>query len=88
MQGRPGQIKRKCLPSTTLVRRGIRQRYGGRAADADGQPLSSKLKAQLKKGKTIHLTATLTYQSSLGGAPTVQTYPLTVKGKRPHHRKP
>ena len=36
--------------------------------------LSSKIKSLLKKGKTVHLVATLTYTSSLGGTPTVNTY--------------
>jgi hypothetical protein len=30
----------------------------------------------------VHLTATLTYQSSLGGKPTVHTFKVTVKGKK------
>ncbi len=78
------KIKRKCLPSTTVAGETS-------ASGAANVPLtltvtlSSKVKAQLKKGKTVHLTATLTYASSLGGTPTVQTYQVTVKGKRPHH---
>ena len=85
---KPGQvkIKRKCLPSTTTAGEAS-------ASGTAGVPLtltvslSGKIKAQLKKGKTIHLTATLTYTSSLGGTPTVQTSQVTVKGKRPHHHR-
>jgi hypothetical protein len=80
------KIKGKCRPTTTTAGKTT-------AAGTAGVPLkltvklSSKLKALLKKGKTVHLTATLTYTSSLGGAPTVHTYALTVHGKRPHHHK-
>jgi hypothetical protein len=80
------KIKGKCLPSTTVTGKAS-------ASGTAGVPLkltvylSSKIKAQLKKGKTVHLTATLTYTSSLGGTPTVKTYSVTVKGKRPHHHK-
>ena len=80
------KIKHKCRPSTTVA--GTTS-AGGTA----GVPLkltvnlSSKIKALLKKGKTVHLVATLTYTSSLGGTPTVNTYNVTVKGKRPHHHK-
>jgi hypothetical protein len=83
---KPGQvkIKHRCLPSTTVTGKAS-------ASGTAGVPLtltvflSGKVKAQLKKGKTIHLTATLTYQSALGGAPVVASFPVTVKGKRPHH---
>lgn len=80
------KIKGKCLSSTTTAGKAS-------ASGTAGVPLkltvylSSQIKAQLKKGKTIHLTATLTYKSSLGGTPTVKTYSVTVKGKRPHHHK-
>jgi len=47
--------------------------------------VSSKVRALLKKGKTVHLTATLTYTSSLGGTPTVKTLHLVVKGKKHKH---
>ena len=60
------KIKGKCLPSTTVA--GTTS-----ASGTAGVPLklsvnlSSKIKALLKKGKTVHLLATLTYKSSLGG---------------------
>lgn len=80
------KIKGKCLPSTTVTGKTA-------ASGTAGVPLkltvnlSRKIKALLKKGKTVHLTATLTYASSLGGAPTVHIYQVTIKGKRPHHHK-
>jgi hypothetical protein len=80
------KIKGKCRPSTTVAGTTT---AGGTA----GVPLkltvtlSSKIKALLKKGKTVHLVATLTYTSSLGGTPTVSTYTIPIKGKRPHHHK-
>lgn len=80
------KIRGKCRPNTTVA--------GTASANGTaGVPLtltvnlSSKVKARLKKGKAVHLTATLTYQSALGGAPTVETFQLTAKGKRPHHHK-
>ncbi len=85
---KPGQvkIKHRCRPSTTVAGKAS-------ASGTAGVPLtltvflSGKVKAQLKKGKTVHLTATLTYQSALGGTPTVATFPVTVKGKHKHHHR-
>jgi hypothetical protein len=80
------KIKGKCLPSTTAA--GTIS-----ASGTAGVPLTltvdliGKIKALLKKGKTIHLTATLTYTSELGGTPTVQSEPVTFKGKRVHRHK-
>lgn len=78
------KIKGKCLPPTTAA--GTIS-----ASGTAGTPLtltvylSSKIKALLKKGKPLHLTATLTYTSALGGAPTVQT--VIFKDKRAHPHK-
>jgi hypothetical protein len=81
-----GQIKLKgrCVAATTVV--------GKTSAEATaGVPLkltvhlSNKVKALLKKGKTVHLTANLTFQSSLGAKPTTHTYAVTVRGRR--HKK-
>jgi hypothetical protein len=83
---KPGQvkIKGKCRPSTTVA--------GTTTANGTaGVPLtltvnlSGKIKSLLKKGKTVHLVATLTYKSSLGGTVTVNTFAVTIKGKRSHH---
>ena len=78
------KIKGKCRPSTTVA--------GTTTANGTaGVPLtltvnlSGKIKALLKKGKTVHLVATLTYKSSLGGTSTVDTFAVTIKGKRSHH---
>jgi hypothetical protein len=85
---KPGQvkIKHRCLPTTTVTGKAS-------ASGTAGVPLtltvflSGKVKAQLKKGKTIHLTATLTYQSALGGPAEVASLQVTVKGRRPHHHR-
>lgn len=82
-----GQIKirGKCRPATTVSGRTT-------AAGTAGVPLtikvapSSKVRAALKKGRTLHLTAKLTYVSSLGEAPTVHTYSFTVKPKHRRHK--
>ena len=78
------KIKGKCRPKTTLSGKVS-------AAGVGGVPLaltvksSSKVQRALKKGRTVVLTATLTYQSSLGGAPTVQVFHFTVKPKKKKH---
>ena len=75
------ELKGKCRPASTAV-----GKTSGKGTA--GVPLklvvhlSGKLKAQLAKGKTVHLTATLTYTSALGGKATVHTYQLTVKGHK------
>jgi hypothetical protein len=79
------KLKGKCVPASTVV--------GKTSANATaGVPLkltvnlSSKIKSLLKKGKTVHLTGKLTFQSALGGKPTTHTYGLTVKGHKPKHK--
>ncbi len=79
------KIKRRCLPRTTVV--------GKTSANGTaGQPLTisvhlaGKALSALRKGKTIHALATLTYRSALGGTPTVSTYHLTIKPKRSARR--
>ncbi len=75
------KLKGKCRPASTVV-----GKTSGKGTA--GVPLklvvhlSGKIKSQLKKGKTVHLTATLTYTSALGGKATVHTYQLTVKGHK------
>ena len=75
------RIKGKCRPINTVSGRVT-------AKGVAGVPLkisvkaSAKVKKLLKKGKTVVLTATLTYTSALGGKPTVQTFHVRVKGKR------
>ncbi len=77
------KLKGKCRPATTVS-------GSASATGTAGVPLtltvkpSGKVKAALKKGKTVHLTATLTYTSALGGTPTVHVYSITVKGKSKH----
>jgi hypothetical protein len=80
------KLKGKCVPANTVV--------GKTSANATaGVPLkltvhlSNKIKALLKRGKTVHLAGTLTFQSALGGKPTTHTYNLTVKGSKPKHKK-
>jgi hypothetical protein len=81
---RKGQIKIKgrCRPKTTVTGQASARGTAGVALKLTVNP-STKIKALLKKGRTVHLTATLTYSSSLGGKPTVRVFHLTVKGKKP-----
>ncbi len=80
------KLKGKCQPKTTVSGKVTATGVAGVPLTLTVKP-SGKVNSALKKGKTVHLTATLTYKSSLGGTATVQTYHLTVKGKRPHHHK-
>ncbi len=80
------KIKGKCRPKTTVSGRVSASGTAGVPLTLTVKP-SGKVVSALRKGKTVHLTATLTYKSSLGGVPTVQVYRLTVKGKRPKHKR-
>jgi hypothetical protein len=79
------KLKGKCRPAVTRTGKVT-------AAGAANVPLSltvkasSKVKAALKKGRTVKLTAKLTYQSSLGGAPSVTKYVFTVKPRKKHKK--
>jgi hypothetical protein len=80
------KLKGKCLPVKTVVGRASAHGTAGVPLKLTVH-LSSKIKALLKKGKTVHLMATFGYRSSLGGAATVNTYKVTVKGHRPKKKK-
>jgi hypothetical protein len=80
------KIKGKCLPKTTVSGKVSATGVAGVPLTLTVKP-SGKITSALKKGKTVHLTATLTYTSALGGAPTVQTFHVTVKGKRKRGHK-
>jgi hypothetical protein len=77
------KIKGKCRPASTVTGKVTTKGLAGVALKITVKP-SSKVKRLLKKGKTVVLTATLTYTSALGGKPTVQTFHVKVKGKRHH----
>jgi hypothetical protein len=81
-----GQIKihGKCRPINTLSGKVKANGIAGVPLTLSVKP-SSKVKAKLRHGHTVHLTAKLTYKSALGGAPVVKTYHLTVKP--PKHKK-
>jgi len=78
------RLRGRCLPATTV---------GGKASakGSAGVPLklkvtlSSRIRALLAKGKTEHVTATLTYRSAYGGTPSVRVYHLTIKGRKAGH---
>jgi len=77
------KLKGKCRPATTVTGSTSVSGTAGVPLTLTVKP-SGKVGAALKKGKTVHLTATLTYKSALGGTPTVNVYSLTVKGKSKH----
>jgi hypothetical protein len=78
------RIKGRCRPKTSLSGKVS-------ATGKAGVPLtlsvkaSGKVKRALAKGRTVQLTAKLTYKSALGGTPTVKVFHFTVKKKRKHH---
>jgi len=77
------RIKGKCRPANTVSGRVTAKGVAGVPLKITIKP-SSKVKRLLKKGKTVTLTATLTYTSALGGKPTVRILHVKVKGKRHH----
>jgi len=80
------KLKGKCQPKITVSGKVSATGVAGVPLTLTVKP-SGKITGALKKGKTVHLTATLTYRSALGGTPAVETFHFTVKGKRPHHHK-
>jgi autotransporter translocation and assembly factor TamB len=80
------KLKGKCQPKITTSGKVSATGVAGVPLTLTVKP-SGKVSSALKKGKTVHLTATLTYTSALGGVPTVQTFHVTVKGKRKGHKK-
>jgi hypothetical protein len=80
------KIKGKCRPKTTVSGKVSATGVAGVPLTLTVAP-SGNVRKALLKGKNVHLTATLSYKSALGGAPTVQTYNVTVKGKRRHGHK-
>ena len=78
------KIKRKCRPKTTVSGKISATGVAGVPLTLTVKP-SGKVTAALKKGRTVVLTATLTYKSSLGGTPSVTTYRFTIKP--PKHKK-
>ena len=83
---RKGQvrIKGKCRPKNTLTGRVTAKGLAGVALKLTVKA-SKKVKAALRKGRTVSLTAKLSYKSALGGAPTVKVFHFKVKAKRKHH---
>jgi hypothetical protein len=75
------RIKGKCLPTTTLSGKVSASGVAGAVLKLTVAP-SSKVKSALKKGKTVILTATLTYKSALGGTSTVETFHFKIKPKK------
>jgi hypothetical protein len=78
------KIKGKCRPKTTVSGKISATGVAGVPLTLTVKP-SAKVTAALKKGRTVVLTATLTYKSSLGGTPSVTTYHFTIKP--PKHKK-
>jgi hypothetical protein len=78
------RIKGKCRPKNTLTGRVTAKGLAGVALKLTVKA-SKKVKAALRKGRTVSLTAKLSYKSALGGAPTVKVFHFKVKAKRKHH---
>jgi hypothetical protein len=78
------KLKGKCLPRTTLS--GVVSASGIASVPlALTVKASGKVTRALKKGRTVVLTAILTYKSALGGAASTQVLHFTIKPKKHHH---
>jgi hypothetical protein len=80
------RIKGKCRPTTSLSGKVSAKGKARIPLKITVQP-SRKVKAALKKGKKVQLTAKLTYKSMLGGKPTAQTFHFTVKAPKKKKQK-
>lgn len=78
------KIKGKCRPKTTVSGKVSATGVAGVPLTLTVKPSNKVLRA-LRKGRNVKLTATLTYHSALGGAPTAQVFHVTVKGKKKKH---
>lgn len=75
------KIKGKCREPNTVTGKVVANGIAGTPLKITVKP-NSKVKGLLKKGRTVSLTATLTYTSAFGGSPTVKVYHLKVKPKK------
>ncbi len=80
------RIKGKCRPTNTVSGKATAPGTAGVPLTIVVKP-SSKVTKALKKGKTVLLTVKLSYTSSLGGTPTVQTFHEKVKPKKKKKHK-
>lgn len=80
------KIKGKCRPAHTRTAKLKATGVAGVPLTFTVKPTAKVVKA-LKRGRTVHLTAKLTYKSSLGGSPTVKVFHFTVKPKKHKHRR-
>jgi hypothetical protein len=78
------RIKGKCRPPATVSGKVSATGVAGVPLTLSVKP-SAKVTRALKKGKKVVLTATLSYRSALGGAPTVTVMRFTIKPKKKHH---
>jgi hypothetical protein len=79
------RIKRVCRPQSTLSGKVSGRGRAGAALTITVQP-SRKVRAALKKGRKVALTAKLTYRSALGGKPTAETFHFSAKTVKRKHR--
>jgi hypothetical protein len=82
-----GQVKLdgKCRPALVIFAKGSRAIAAAGSVSFTVKPTASALKAlqdALEHKRGLPVTATLTFQSSLGGSPTSHTQSLTIKLKK------
>jgi hypothetical protein len=82
-----GQIKLRgrCHPATAVYGKGQASVQPGTFVITVSP--GAKIRNALSKGKTFHVTGTITFQSSLGGSPGTQTVSVTVHGQKPKKKK-
>lgn len=74
-------IKHRCRAQTTVSGTATAAGQAGRALSLTVKP-SHKLSGALAKGRTVRLTAKLTYRSRLGGAAATRILQLTVRSRK------
>jgi hypothetical protein len=79
------RIAGRCRAKTTVSGSVTAKGKAGVALKLTVRP-SSRVRKALSKGRTLRLSAKLTYKARLGGRPTVQTFHVKVKGKRPSRK--
>ncbi len=80
------RIKRVCRPQSTLSGKVSARGRAGAALTIAVQP-SRKVRAALKKGRKVALTAKLTYRSALGGKPTAETFHFSARMVKRRHAR-
>jgi hypothetical protein len=78
------RVRARCRAKLTLVGKAAAHGRAGVTLTIAVKP-SLKIRRALARGRTVPLTAKLTYKSRLGGKPTTRSFQVKAKGRRKHH---